>query len=341
MTKSSPSILAILLALVIALPSAAGTLRREETLNLPAEGLELLILGNGSGLLDCVGEEREDVLVELVFKAGGRSRDKAERLLREASLSVMRDADELRLKPNLPHGKIWLDMVVRIPRHLEIQAGVGSGELRLRDLAGNLDLEAGSGTVDARDIEADVDVKVGSGDIRLRDIEGAVRVQAGSGDLSVKRVHSCQAKASSGDLELHSIFGLCHAETGSGDIFVRKVMGPAEFETGSGDINASGLEDRLRSKSGSGDQTLRGLGHLDQELFIRATSGDLDLGFLPDASYRLELKTSSGDVDARIPMQVQEITRKQLEALIGRGETRARIETSTGDIRIRATEETP
>lgn len=339
--KSSPSILALLLAMLIAMTSAAGTLRREETLNLPAEGLELIILGNGSGLLDCVGEDREDVLVELVFKAGGRSRDKAERLLQAASLSVLRDANELRLKPNLPHGKIWLDILVRLPRHLEIHAGVGSGELRLRDLAGSLDLEAGSGTVDARDIDADVDVKVGSGDIRLRDIGGAVRAQVGSGNLSVKRVQSCQAKASSGDLELLSIFGLCKAETGSGDIFVRKVMGPAELETGSGDINASGLLDRVRTRSGSGDQTLRGLGHPDQELFIRATSGDLDLGFIPEASYRLELKTSSGDVDARIPMQVLEITRRQLEALIGRGETRARIETSTGDIRIRATEETP
>ncbi len=294
------------MAMLIALPSAAGTLRREETLILPAEGLERLILGNGSGLLDCLGEEREDVMVELVFRAGGRSRDKAERLLGKASLSVVRDADELRLKPNLPHGKVWLDILVRLPRYLEVHAGVGSGELRLRNITGSLDLEAGSGSVDARDIDADVDVKVGSGDIRLRDIGGAVRAQAGSGD-----------------------------------IFLRKVMGSAELETSSGDINASGLQDRLRTRSGSGDQTLRGLGHPDQELFIRATSGDLDLDFLPEASYSLELKTSSGDVDARIPMQVQKITRRQLEALIGRGETRARIETSTGDIRIRATEETP
>ena len=341
MTKSSPRTLALWMLLLMALPALAGTLTREETLSLPAEGLERLIVGNGSGLLECLGEDRADVLVELVFKANARKRGKAEDMLGESSLRVVREAEQLRLKPDLPRGKVWVDIVVRLPRRLEVQAGVGSGELRLRDLAGRLDLEAGSGSVDARDIEADLDVKVGSGDIRLRDVAGAVRAQAGSGSVSLKRIGSCEAKTSSGDLEILTVLGACSAETGSGDILLRKVMGPADLETGSGDINASGLADRLRSKSGSGDQVIRGLGHPGQELHIRASSGDLDLSFLPGASYELELKTSSGDVDARIPMQVREITRRDLEAVIGKGETRARIETSTGDIRIRATEETP
>jgi DUF4097 and DUF4098 domain-containing protein YvlB len=340
--KSSPSTLVlILLSFMLTIPVLAGTLSREETLSLPAGGLERLILSNGSGLLECVAEDRENIHVELVFKVKSRKRDKAQRLLEESSLSVSREAGELRLAPDASSSRVNVEMLVRLPFGLEVNAEVGSGDLYVRDLRGPLYLEAGSGRIDGRDLVGDVKVKLGSGEISLRDVKGAVRIQAGSGDIKLKRIVSCELKASSGNVEINSVLGLCRVKTNSGDVYIRKVAGPTEIETGSGDIEASGLMDRVRSESNSGDQEISGLGRPGQNLRIRSSSGDLDLSFLIGASYALELETTSGDVDFRLPIALHEVTRRRLEGSIGEASDRARIETSSGDIRICATEERP
>jgi len=338
--KSSPRGLLFLSILALALPSSAGVLSREESMSLPAAGLARLILRNSSGLLECVGEDREDVKVDLVFKARSRKRDKARKLLEKSSLTVRREAEELRLEPELADGGVWVDVIVRLPRGLDMKARVGSGDLRLHGLTGRLDLAAG-GSVDGYALSGEVELTGGSGEIRLRDIQGSLRIQTGSGDVSLKRIESCDLRGSSGDIEIRDVHGPCKVKTGSGDIFARKLAGPAELFAGSGDINASGLTGLLHAETGSGDQVILGLGSPGQDLRLGATSGDLDLSFLPGASYRLELMTSSGDVDILLPIELGKVTRRRLIARLGDGNDEARIETSSGDIRIRGMEETP
>jgi len=338
--KSSLSTLALLLLGLFALEAEAGLLRRSEDLALPAAGIERLKIGNGSGLLDCLGEDRDDVAIELVFKANAGSREKAQSMLDRSSLGILRDGDELRLKPDLPGGKTWVDILIRMPRHLALVAEIGSGEMRLRGLAGELEIGAGSGSIDGRDLSGRIEAELGSGELELRDLAGQVKVRSSSGDILLTRLGSCDVKTSTGDVEVQVVGGRCRIETGSGDIELRRVDGSAELESGSGDIKASALYGPLRSKSGSGDQVLRGLGAEGQDLQIHSGSGDLDLSFLADASYELQLETRTGEVSARIPMTVRKITRRLLEARMGGGRDRARIETSSGDIRIRATEET-
>ncbi len=126
-----------------------------------------------------------------------------------------------------------LDLELEIPAGATIEADVGSGDLTLDGLGGDLDLRTGSGDVVGRaltsvvvfvqggsgdvDLELDavpdeVDLHTGSGDVRLvlPDAAYAITSDSGSGDVIIEGIDQVASAARTLTLE-----------TGSGDIVVQ------------------------------------------------------------------------------------------------------------------------
>lgn len=132
----------------------------------------------------------------------------------------------------------YLDIGIAIPESLPVKLDVGSGDANVDNVA-SLDAHVGSGDLDVQRVPGQVSASIGSGDAGFRDI-GALQVDSvGSGDLDVDGVR--------GDVHVGSI--------GSGDATLKQVGGSVEVDSiGSGDLGVNGVGRDLRVHSiGSGD----------------------------------------------------------------------------------------
>lgn len=132
----------------------------------------------------------------------------------------------------------YLDIGVAIPKSLPVKLNVGSGDASVDNVA-TLDANVGSGDLDVRRVPGDVSASIGSGDAGFDDI-GALKVDSiGSGDLIAEGVRR--------DVRIDSI--------GSGDATLKQVGGSVDVGSiGSGDLDVNGVGRDLHVRSiGSGD----------------------------------------------------------------------------------------
>ncbi|MEM6795129.1 MAG: DUF4097 family beta strand repeat-containing protein [Acidobacteriota bacterium] len=209
------------------------------------------------------GVERVEITAkagDLDIRAGGSTLEargdacaSSKNYLEEVQLVASRSGSTLRVEVETPNTLGWnsgasLDLEIEVPNDVPLRItdgsgdteirGVtveeitdGSGEVRLTETFGALDMTDGSGDVSVRGHEGTIEITDGSGDVSIRDIAGEVLVaNDGSGDLDISQV--------SGSVEVRS--------DGSGDIFARAIGGDFEVGSGgSGDIKYREVEGRV------------------------------------------------------------------------------------------------
>jgi hypothetical protein len=157
------------------------------------------------------------------------------------------------------------DFEVTVPRGTKITGENGSGDLELTGVAG-VDLKSRSGQVELREIKGDVNLDVTSGDVSVSDLTGKLGVKANSGDIEAADLKGgpVNVETSSGDMELQlSEANDVHAKGTSGDIEITAPTGDYKVTTESrtGDVENS------LGNSTTGSHTLD----------ATTTSGDIEL----------------------------------------------------------------
>jgi len=129
----------------------------------------------------------------------------------------------------------------------------------------SLQLRVGSGDMDVYAVNGDVLLDTGSGDVRMQHLSGALTVNVGSGDIDGDDLGGASflGETGSGDVELRysEAPDLVDLHTGSGDVFleVPDADYDLDLDTGSGDVSLDGVQDSgganrlLRISTGSGD----------------------------------------------------------------------------------------
>jgi hypothetical protein len=173
---------------------------------------------------------------------------------------------------------ISIDYEIQAPADSFLEAGSGSGDLKVDGVGDNAKLNTGSGSIHATGLQGGYTVGTGSGNIYVE--------QTGQGDV--------KAQTGSGSIELKGVHGGLRANTGSGGI---KVAGSPtmdwKLETGSGSIEFwpgdTGFD--LDASTGSGSV------HSDQEM---AVQGSFDrhhiVGKIHGGGPTVRMETGSGDV---------------------------------------------
>jgi hypothetical protein len=114
-----------------------------------------------------------------------------------------------------------LNVHATVPHASRAALNTASADMRLRGRFGSLETKSASGdlVVDGS-VEGDAAVKTVSGDARLQDVGGTLQMQSVSADLRVRTVGgSLQAKSVSGDLRVESLReGEATLQSVSGDI---------------------------------------------------------------------------------------------------------------------------
>lgn len=170
----------------------------------------------------------------------------------------------------------YLRLDVRVPQSLAVKlqegagdanasslasldATLGSGDLKINGIAGELRLRVGSGDVVAADVGSLNVSSVGSGDVSVDGVRGDARVGGvGSGDLGLRNVtgNVVLGSISSGDAKLSGVGGGVKADSvGSGDLVVRNVKGNVSVGSiASGDVSIEQAGGSVHADSlGSGD----------------------------------------------------------------------------------------
>ncbi|MES3008272.1 MAG: DUF4097 family beta strand repeat-containing protein [Pseudomonadota bacterium] len=144
------------------------------------------------------------------------------------------------LVPEL-HSSFWvnhppyIDLNVSVPAGLAVTIKDGSGDMQISG-TGELRIDDGSGGINVSNIVGAVTIEDGSGEISVEDVDGAVDIRDGSGPVDISHVMSdVVVDDGSGSLRIAEIGGSVSISDGSGSIDVRDVeQQVAVHEDGSG-----------------------------------------------------------------------------------------------------------
>ncbi|MEM1115253.1 MAG: DUF4097 family beta strand repeat-containing protein [Bacteroidota bacterium] len=259
------------------------------TINLSSENVAVR---TGSG-------DRARVTVE------GRGRD-AEAEFERRRFSAREQGGDLVVRTDPPRRRGWnnrtnarFQVTVEIPRRYSADIDVGSGNVEVASLDGDLLVDIGSGNLRVADVEGNrIELDTGSGNVQARTLAGDVSIDTGSGNVQVDRVD--------GPLE---------ADTGSGNIEVGEVRGTADVSTGSGRI-AFALDAAHASQLSTG-------------------SGSITVAIPRGAGFDVDLDGSSVRIDEALGFS-GERERDEARGRLGAGGPTLRADTGSGSIRLEA-----
>lgn len=215
------------------------TARRDATLDLA--GAKKLALMTGAGDLRIVADASATTVM-----ATGKACASSQALLDKIQLATMTEGGVPTMKADMPEYEgswlgntyAWLDLEVRVPKTVAVALTDSSGDVEAEGLA----------ALDAHD---------SSGDLKIRDTAGEVAVVDSSGDVVVRGAGSVHVRSdSSGDLVLESVTGDVLVDTdSSGDVDIEHVGGNAHVGNDSSgeiefdDVKGSAIVDHDSSGS--------------------------------------------------------------------------------------------
>jgi hypothetical protein len=230
----------------------------------------------------------------------------------------------------------WIDYEIALPAGAALGVDLASGSLELSGTSGRASIEAASGDIHVADVDGEISISAASAEIRVRDLRGNVRADVVSGDLACERVAGEIAiEFGSGDLSLAAVDGAITVEGTSGDVGVDSSEGPITITLASGDVSVTGGERGLAVRTSSGGVEAHVRGEARGEIDVRTSSGSVALTLDRPVPGAVDLSTASGAIRARGPFAIDSISRADLRGVIlGSGDGRVRIGTSSGDIEL-------
>ena len=173
---------------------------------------------------------------------------------------------------------ISIDYEITTPRGSNVNAGSGSGDLRINGVSGGLKASTGSGSIEANGIGGAVALDTGSGDIKAQ----------------LNSPSSTKAQTGSGSIRIDGVVGGLKAGTGSGDIEIQgQPTSDWKLETGSGSVTLGVGNAHFSLDASTGSGTV----HSDPPI---TTHGSLEkhhiMGDINGGGPMVRVATGSGDV---------------------------------------------
>jgi hypothetical protein len=272
---------AVLIVATAAVPALASEATFDRTLNVGAT--VNVYVSTGSGYVHISPGSGNQVHIFGRVKSsnswfGGSSDDKVKQIA--ANPPIEQNGNEVRIGKE--HGdrmqNVSIDYEITMPKSGVVDAGSGSGDVRIDDIAGGVKAGTGSGSVEVRGAGGAVSLSTGSGDIH-GDLINPTMVKAGTG---------------SGSIRLNGVSGSLKAETGSGDIEIQgQPTSDWKLVTGSGSVTLTTGSSRFTLDASTGSGTV----HSDPPI---TTHGSLEkhhvMGEINGGGPTVRVETGSGDI---------------------------------------------
>jgi hypothetical protein len=267
-------------------------------------------LQNILGDVVITGGRGDDVRIEATKRARHRVSSAARGLLREMRVETVERGGNVELRTAVPRRRgVWtaVDYVIDLPSRANVIIGIGAGDLRVRNVDGELRADAGDGNLSATDVRRVRHLRTMRGDIEVTDADAdELNATTVLGDVVLRNVRGRV-------LDLNSVNGTvrlvdvetnrARLQTMAGDIEYAGPLsrsGRYEFVTHSGNIRVTpsgGAGFDLEAYSYAGDvrsdyalkrSEARRPAPRSSERTIRGTYGD--------AAAALTVRSFSGDI---------------------------------------------
>ena len=314
-----------------------------------------LIVRNTSGEIRIESHPDDKIIIDAFKVVEADDFQKAKRIAEEIEVNIRDHDSEIEIKTRYPSRKsrrffkrffssgrnvtVYVDYHILVPEEIElnihstsgdviisdisggVEVSATSGELSMKRMKGNLDLETTSGDVEVFDVRGDVAIRGTSSDLELSTIKGDVKISSTSGETSVEDLTgSVRIDKTSGDIHLEMIRGDIQASSSSGDLIMDQIEGGLDLETSSGDIE---VKTKILPRC---------------EYHVETSSGSVDFSLPENSDAQVTLETSSGDMNSELPLTLHSISRNLLEGELGSGGPKIHLVTSSGDIEFRECE---
>ena len=236
--------------------------------------------------------------------------------------------------------EVWADLTIRVPEGASLTLEHGAGDVEVRDLVADLEIDVKAGVMAAAGLDGQVELDVGSGGLTVEDVRGRLVMDTGSGGASLDRFEGAALSI----------------DTGSGSVAVSEVSAEAvEIDTGSGGVTVDGVETRrLMIDTGSGSVRVESAGadsavidtgsgrvHLalermgDGRFEIDTGSGGIVMLVPDDLSARFDIDIGSGGIDVDVPIaKTLHKSRGEMRFIAGDGDASVVLDTGSGSVRV-------
>lgn len=187
----------LLLVLFVFCASLAFSFETKKNLSLSAEGIEKLDIDCGSGFCYVTGDDSlRSIEVEAEIIVEGRREREAEEyiednvkleLRKQGSKAVLISQFDDHFRTINFRTRV-INLTVKMPKKMDLTIDDGSGELKIEQIVGRVQVDDGSGELLIRDIRGDVSIDDGSGTIEVNNVEENVEVSDGSGSIYIDGV---------------------------------------------------------------------------------------------------------------------------------------------------------
>lgn len=270
-----------------------------------------LELTNISGDVKITTWDRDAIHVKAIKRARGRSAE-----LKASMTRVLMDSrgDRVTVEVRYPKNEerrergferdfnVSVEFDVRIPRGIEGEIKVVSGNLQVAGFAGEVDLTVISGNLTAADLAGDIEIDCTSGSVRLNRASGELDVNITSGDLIAREIGGAiDIDVTSGNIDVFTV-GLeeMDANVMSGNI---DLAFSAPVTKGKFDLSAFSGSITVSLPAGSAfsvDATSHFSGSVrsDFELKERSTRmGESAYGEINGGGAKIKAKTKTGNIN--------------------------------------------
>ncbi len=236
--------------------------------------------------------------------------------------------------------EVWADLTIRVPEGASLTLEHGAGDVEVRDLVADLEIDVKAGVMEAAGLDGQVELDVGSGGLTVEDVRGRLVMDTGSGGASLDGFEGAALSI----------------DTGSGSVAVSEVSAESvEIDTGSGGVTVDGVETRrLTIDTGSGSVRVESAGadaavidtgsgrvHLalermgDGRFEIDTGSGSIVMLVPDDLSARFDIDIGSGGIDVDVPIaKTLHKSRGEMRFITGDGDASVVLDTGSGGVRV-------
>ncbi|MBW2241228.1 MAG: DUF4097 family beta strand repeat protein [Deltaproteobacteria bacterium] len=161
-----------------------------ETLNLETPPLMRMRVDNANGRTQVIGEDRNDIEVEIHKTARAESEEGAQRLVEEIQLLTREDAQGvLELEVDIP-GR-WnrqgrADLTIRLPKEIWVAVQAANGRICLDGLRGKVRAHSSNGPVRATNVIGDMDLQAMNAKVQTICTCGRLLARSSNGKIQVE-----------------------------------------------------------------------------------------------------------------------------------------------------------
>ena len=238
---------------------------------------------------------------------------------KEGNVVTVRSRGQKRNEWNFGHCQMDAKYSVRIPKKFETGLRTEGGAIEVSDITGNLNAHTSGGHMTFTRLEGTLDGETSGGSIAMEDCSGPIKIETSGGHIKVARGKgSLNAHTSGGHIEVRNFSGDTEVRTSGGSLDLEKISGKLVGKTSGGAINASVPAPII------GD------------IKLETSAGSVDLAVPASAALTIDASTSVGEVVSRLPIQASDVHRQHLRGTLNGGGKSVSLETSAGNITIKA-----